>query len=402
MISLADLEPVSALPHLGLKGDANGRRMDARRRGSGPDRRYGEGRHCRRPPAHARRREPPRNATIAASRSRRSRRKALPGVRTCVACQSAARQGRRPFRDQPPRQQGQPAAGDAIDTIVSDANIVIPDDEQAHFITRSASVPDDIDHMGHVNNSVYLKWVQEAVVRYWEKVAPARSGRAPPVDRAQPRNQIPPADLPRRPGRRRRHRRAGRRRKGLLHHRHQARRGCAGRGEEPMVLPRRGDATAGPAGARHRREIPARSLVAGAARSRHFPSMTNSRIRVGIGGWDYRSVARHLLSARAGQGEAAEFRGRAADGDRDQRDLYRSQKPGDLRQLGQGGSRRLPVRGQGVALRVPTARCWPTARNRSSDFLGQGITELGDRLGPILWQFMATKKFDARRVRRLS
>lgn len=34
-------------------------------------------------------------------------------------------------------------------------------------------VPDDIDHMGHVNNSVYLKWVQEAVVRYWEKIAPA-------------------------------------------------------------------------------------------------------------------------------------------------------------------------------------------------------------------------------------
>ena len=27
-------------------------------------------------------------------------------------------------------------------------------------------------------------------------------------------------------------------------------------------------------------------------------------------------------------------------------------------------------------------------------FLGQGLTELQDRLGPILWQFMATKKFD--------
>ena len=27
-------------------------------------------------------------------------------------------------------------------------------------------------------------------------------------------------------------------------------------------------------------------------------------------------------------------------------------------------------------------------------FLGQGLAELGDRLGPILWQFMATKKFD--------
>ena len=30
----------------------------------------------------------------------------------------------------------------------------------------------DIDHMGHVNNSVYLKWVQEAVIRYWESLAP--------------------------------------------------------------------------------------------------------------------------------------------------------------------------------------------------------------------------------------
>ena len=27
-------------------------------------------------------------------------------------------------------------------------------------------------------------------------------------------------------------------------------------------------------------------------------------------------------------------------------------------------------------------------------FVSQGITELGDKLGPILWQFMATKKFD--------
>ena len=35
-----------------------------------------------------------------------------------------------------------------------------------------AILPTDIDHMGHVNNSVYLKWVQDAVVRYWESLAP--------------------------------------------------------------------------------------------------------------------------------------------------------------------------------------------------------------------------------------
>lgn len=32
--------------------------------------------------------------------------------------------------------------------------------------------PGDIDHMGHVNNAVYLKWVQDAVVDYWQSVAP--------------------------------------------------------------------------------------------------------------------------------------------------------------------------------------------------------------------------------------
>jgi acyl-CoA thioester hydrolase len=40
----------------------------------------------------------------------------------------------------------------------------------AHAITVE---PDDIDHMGHVNNAVYLRWVQDAVTRYWEAVAPA-------------------------------------------------------------------------------------------------------------------------------------------------------------------------------------------------------------------------------------
>jgi len=32
--------------------------------------------------------------------------------------------------------------------------------------------PEDIDHMGHVNNSVYLQWVQDAVVSFWQSVAP--------------------------------------------------------------------------------------------------------------------------------------------------------------------------------------------------------------------------------------
>jgi acyl-CoA thioester hydrolase len=33
----------------------------------------------------------------------------------------------------------------------------------------------DIDFMGHVNNSRYLSWVQEAVLGHWEKLAPAHA-----------------------------------------------------------------------------------------------------------------------------------------------------------------------------------------------------------------------------------
>jgi acyl-CoA thioester hydrolase len=35
--------------------------------------------------------------------------------------------------------------------------------------------PADIDFMGHVNNAVYLTWVQEAVISYWQKIAPSEA-----------------------------------------------------------------------------------------------------------------------------------------------------------------------------------------------------------------------------------
>jgi acyl-CoA thioester hydrolase len=33
-------------------------------------------------------------------------------------------------------------------------------------------VADEIDEMGHVNNAVYLKWVQAAVLHHWHRIAP--------------------------------------------------------------------------------------------------------------------------------------------------------------------------------------------------------------------------------------
>jgi acyl-CoA thioester hydrolase len=57
-----------------------------------------------------------------------------------------------------------------IDNYVSKAQPSIM--VQSAFKYPVGILPGDIDHMGHVNNSVYLKWVQDAVVRYWETLAP--------------------------------------------------------------------------------------------------------------------------------------------------------------------------------------------------------------------------------------
>jgi len=40
------------------------------------------------------------------------------------------------------------------------------------FVLRLAVQPVDIDELGHVNNIVYLRWVQEAAIAHWRTVAP--------------------------------------------------------------------------------------------------------------------------------------------------------------------------------------------------------------------------------------
>ena len=62
------------------------------------------------------------------------------------------------------------SAGNNIDTLVSNKHGSTMVSEAYHH--SIGILAEDIDHMGHVNNSVYLKWVQEAVVDFWEKVAP--------------------------------------------------------------------------------------------------------------------------------------------------------------------------------------------------------------------------------------
>ena len=41
------------------------------------------------------------------------------------------------------------------------------------FCTTITAGPEDIDILGHVNNAVWVKWIQDVAVAHWAAVAPA-------------------------------------------------------------------------------------------------------------------------------------------------------------------------------------------------------------------------------------
>lgn len=43
------------------------------------------------------------------------------------------------------------------------------------FEIAAPVVPADVDELGHVNNTVYLRWVQEVATAHWQAVASAES-----------------------------------------------------------------------------------------------------------------------------------------------------------------------------------------------------------------------------------
>ena len=122
--------------------------------------------------------------------------------------------------------------------------------------------------------------------------------------------------------------------------------------------------------------------------------MTNARIRVGIGGWDYDPWRGTFYPKGLAKTKQLSFAAERLTAIEINATYYRSQKPATFANWAKAAP-------DGFKFAVKASR-FATNRKVLADgaesierFLGQGITELGDRLGPILWQFMATKKFDA-------
>ncbi|VXC82710.1 DUF72 domain-containing protein [Sphingomonas sp. 8AM] len=122
--------------------------------------------------------------------------------------------------------------------------------------------------------------------------------------------------------------------------------------------------------------------------------MTASSIRVGIGGWTYEPWRGTFYPEKWPQKRELEYASRHVTAIEVNGTFYSSFKPATFAVW-----RDTAPEGFVFALKASrycvTRKVLAEAGESIARFVGQGIVELGDMLGPILWQLPATRKFDA-------
>ncbi len=118
------------------------------------------------------------------------------------------------------------------------------------------------------------------------------------------------------------------------------------------------------------------------------------QIRIGIGGWTYEPWRGVFYPEGLSQKRELEYASRRLTSIEINGTYYSTFKPASWAKWREETP-------DGFVFAVKGSRYCTNRRELSGAgesvvrFIGQGLTELGDRLGPINWQFMATKKFDA-------
>jgi len=117
------------------------------------------------------------------------------------------------------------------------------------------------------------------------------------------------------------------------------------------------------------------------------------RIRVGVGGWVFEPWRGSFYPEGLAQKRELEFASRALTSIEINGTYYGSQKPESFRKW-----RDETPEGFVFAVKGPrfatNRRVLAEAGESIARFFGSGVLELGDKLGPVNWQFMATKRFD--------
>lgn len=122
--------------------------------------------------------------------------------------------------------------------------------------------------------------------------------------------------------------------------------------------------------------------------------MAGGAIRVGIGGWTFAGWRGSFYPPGFSQARELEHAAGVVQAIEINATFYRMQSPDSFRRWAAATQ-------PGFVFSVKGSR-FCTNRKRLGDagealagFFGQGIAELGDRLGPVVWQFAATKRFEA-------
>lgn len=121
--------------------------------------------------------------------------------------------------------------------------------------------------------------------------------------------------------------------------------------------------------------------------------MSAGRIRVGIGGWTYEPWRGVFYPERHPQARELDYAASKVTAIEINATFYGRQKPASFLKWAAAAP-------DGFKFAVKASR-FTTARKVLAEgadsvklFLEQGFTELGDKLGPILWQFAGTKRFE--------
>ena len=121
--------------------------------------------------------------------------------------------------------------------------------------------------------------------------------------------------------------------------------------------------------------------------------MPAAPIRVGIGGWDYEPWRGTFYPTGLPKAKQLEYAATRLTAIEINATYYKLQKP----ELFERWAKAVP---DGFKFAVKGSRFCSNRKvlgeggEAVERFCTQGFVELGDKLGPILWQFMATKKFD--------
>ncbi|RJF94107.1 DUF72 domain-containing protein [Sphingomonas cavernae] len=121
--------------------------------------------------------------------------------------------------------------------------------------------------------------------------------------------------------------------------------------------------------------------------------MTKGRIRVGIGGWTYEPWRGTFYPEGLPHARELEHAARRLGAIEINSTYYSLQKPESFRKWAAAAPADF-VFAVKASRYCTNRKLLGEAGDAIERFIGQGLTELGDKLGPILWQFMPTKRFD--------